>query len=80
MHLRLKAWTFKSYVETTIKFSFHIEYLFQGKYKIFHILPALSIVRNTQLVTFDGEHSWEFYFEWLGFLIAFEIIFVKNEL
>lgn len=55
------------------KYTFHYENKTKGKYKIFGLLPAISIVRDTQCLKDFGFSAWEFYFEWLWFQLSFSI-------
>ena len=55
---------------TKIQWSFYAENKMRGKYKIFYILPAISIARDTQSLRHFGCSSWEIYFEWLWFMIS----------
>lgn len=53
-------------------YTFYYENKTKGNYKIFGLLPALSVVRDTQLIN-EGYSAWEFYFEWLFFQISLHI-------
>lgn len=44
----------------------------KGNYKQFSLLPSLTICRDTQCKDM-GFTSWELHFEWLWFLISFEL-------
>ena len=57
----------------TRKYEFYYENKIKGKYKIFGILPAINIVKDTQMLKDCGISSWEFYFEWLWFQVSFSI-------
>jgi len=45
----------------------------KGKYKMFSLIPAITICRDTQALKDLGYSSWEFYFEWLWFQLEFHI-------
>lgn len=51
---------------------FYSENKMKGNYKMFSLLPAITICRDTQCLDL-GYSSWEFYFEWLWFQLEFHI-------
>ena len=65
------------YAEKTIQYSFFLESRWKSSYKIFYVIPSFAIVKNTQTMEIDGEYSWEFYIEWLFYVVGFEITIKK---
>lgn len=45
---------------------------FKSQYKVFAVIPALGIIRDTQAKDL-GYSSWNIYFEWLWFAISLDI-------
>lgn len=55
------------------EYNFYYENKTKGKYKIFGLLPSITICRDTQCLDDFGYSAWEFYFEWLWFQASFHI-------